>query len=353
MNAAMAVATPRGAAWIVVVGASAGGVDSLRRFVAHLPSDLAAAVAVVLHITPNARSLLPQILGRACDLPVAHAIDGMAIEAGTVTVGPPGVHLAIAGQQFELRSGAAENGVRPAVDVLFRTAAATFGPRCVGIVLSGTRDDGAAGLQAIHAAGGVALVQDPDDAAYPSMPEAAIARTGTVHLIAPPEALARSLAGIVAGTDDAGDGPEAPPPTAPVVVAQSRKMPSRFSCPDCGGPLEEPNGIGQPDFRCHVGHAWNIESLDTSQTTEVERALWTPWSPRRRSRPSRPAADGRHSRRAGSRRARGPVGAPAGQSPVRLHRVQAHVARTAHPAPDAGRRGRVLRPVPGASGGQP
>jgi two-component system chemotaxis response regulator CheB len=160
---------------VVAIGASAGGVEALTRLVALLPGDLRAAVFVVLHVMEGATSVLPRILSRAGSLTAANAREGEPVEAGRVYVAPPGSHLTLEGAVVRVGRGPRENGHRPAVDPLFRGAAESFGPRAAAVVLSGTRDDGTAGLQKIKRLGGVTLVQDPAEALYDGMPRNAIA----------------------------------------------------------------------------------------------------------------------------------------------------------------------------------
>ena len=160
---------------IIVVGASAGGVETLSRLVSDLPEDLPAAVFVVLHVGPHWTTALPRILARQTKLPLDHARDGEPIEPGRVYVARPDHHLLVERGVVRVTAGPKEDGHRPSIDALFRSAAAGFGPRVVGVVLSGTLDDGTAGLRAIHERGGLAVVQDPDDALFPGMPESALA----------------------------------------------------------------------------------------------------------------------------------------------------------------------------------
>ena len=159
---------------MVVVGTSSGGVEALMELCGGLPEDLPAAVFVVVHFPEGAPSVLPSILNRAGPLKAVHPEDGDPIENGRIYVAPPGLHLLVERGRVRLVRGPRENLHRPAVDPLFRTAAVAYGPRAVGVVLTGARDDGTAGLLAIKRRGGVAVVQDPDDALFSGMPQSAL-----------------------------------------------------------------------------------------------------------------------------------------------------------------------------------
>jgi two-component system chemotaxis response regulator CheB len=181
---------------IVVIGASAGGVASLVQITKGLPPDLPAAIFVVVHVSASFRSHLPEILARCGTLPVRHAVDGEAFERGRIYVAPPGHHLVIDETRTCLTLEPRENQVRPAVDPLFRSAALAHGPRVVGVILTGGLSDGTAGLGAIKAHGGVAVVQDPADAAVPGMPASALAHVAVDHLV-PLSEMAQTIARIV------------------------------------------------------------------------------------------------------------------------------------------------------------
>ena len=159
---------------IVVIGASSGGVDALMRLVARLPAGLPAAVHVVQHTGPGAPGLLGKILDRAGPLAVRMAGDDEPFAFGEIRVAPPDHHLVLTTEGVRLDRGPTENRVRPAIDVLFRSAAIALGPRVIGVVLTGNSSVGAAGLRAIKQGGGVSLVQSPEDAQYPAMPRNAI-----------------------------------------------------------------------------------------------------------------------------------------------------------------------------------
>ena len=167
---------------IILIGASAGGVQALSAVVGGLPKELPAAVFVVLHIAPYGRSAMPAILARAGALPATQAEDGEPIEPGRVYVAPADHHLMLEPGLVRLSRAPAENGQRPSVDVLFRSAAQTYGPRCIGVVLTGNLGDGAAGLAEVKKHGGLAVVQDPDEADYPSMPRSALHNVEVDHV---------------------------------------------------------------------------------------------------------------------------------------------------------------------------
>ena len=178
---------------VVVVGASAGGVEALSQLVSRLPGNLPAAVLITMHVASHATSILPSILERAGSLPCAHAVDGTPILKRRVYVAPPNRHLLMRLGRVALSLGPKENGSRPAVDAMFRAAAREYGRRVVGVVLSGTLDDGTAGLAAIRALGGLCLAQKPDTAMYRGMPQSAIS-AGVVDAVLDIPAIAALIA---------------------------------------------------------------------------------------------------------------------------------------------------------------
>src|SRR4051812_26418387 len=259
---------PRGPA-VVVAGASAGGVEALVGLVRSLPASFPHPVLGVLHVSPTGTSVLPAILGRACALPVSVPGDGEQLRGGHVYVAPPDCHLVVDESRMRLSSAPRENGHRPAIDATMRTAAAAYGAAVIGIVLSGTRDDGTAGLMAIKAGGGTAIVQDPHEALYPAMPLSAMAHVE-------PDAVLR-IAGMAAwilehrpAPDGATKG-EAPmsanePDDDPrlTAVEGTGDLPrsaagegTRYTCPDCVGVLFERHEGNLPRFQCSVGHVFS------------------------------------------------------------------------------------------------
>jgi two-component system chemotaxis response regulator CheB len=271
---------------LVVVGASAGGVEALRALVGGLRADFAASVVVVLHVPASSPSALPSILSRAGRLPVRQAANEDPLIPGTILVAPPDHHVIVYDDAVTLSRGPRENGHRPAIDVLFRSAARTKASRVVGVVLSGGLDDGAAGMHAIAQRGGACVVQDFADALHSSMPRAAAAAVPEALLVPMSrmgEALHELVGTPVVGTDDP------PPSPGPTMEMETRMAdldpkamhaehrpgrPSGFACPDCHGVLFELDDEPMLRFRCRVGHAWSPESLVAQQTADLEGALW-------------------------------------------------------------------------------
>jgi two-component system, chemotaxis family, protein-glutamate methylesterase/glutaminase len=277
---------------LILLGASAGGVEAVSAAVAGFPVDLNAAVCVVIHLRPDAASRLPEILARVTPLSVVAARNGMALQPGVVYVGVPDLHMLIeAGEDDEPRvrlvRGPRENRTRPAVDPLFRSAALAFGPRVVAVVLSGALDDGTAGLWAVKDRGGLAVVQEPEDAAVPSMPSSALAEVAVDH-VAPARELGPLIARLalqpVPVQPSKGRQPieelEREVGIAAIDEASHSRserygQPSRFTCPDCGGVLWELRGEGPLRFRCEVGHAHSPATLAETQTEAAEAAMWS------------------------------------------------------------------------------
>lgn len=268
---------------IVVIGASAGGVEAISTIVADLPRDLRAAVFVVLHLAKG-RSMLPEILTRAGHLPAIHPNDQDRLEYGHIYVARPDHHLVLGPDTVRVVHGPTENGCRPAIDPLFRSAARVYGPRVIGIVLTGGLDDGTAGLAAVKEAGGIAIVQDPEEAFAPSMPRSAQALVDVDHVL-PLREMGVMISDLTrkeiepppltAGVHVAPIEPDlAEPPIALHETDRPGKV-SIFTCPECHGTLWEADDRGIVRFRCRVGHVYSAESMLAAHSDSVDRALWT------------------------------------------------------------------------------
>jgi two-component system, chemotaxis family, protein-glutamate methylesterase/glutaminase len=269
---------------IIVVGASAGGVEALTEFVGTLPRNLPAAVFIVLHIPAQSPSQLPKILNRFAFLEAIHPEDGMKIEYGYIYVAMPDHHMLIEQGKVRIVHGPKENRHRPAIDPLFRSAAKVYGPRVVGVVLTGSRDDGTAGLLAIKRCGGIAVVQDPNEALYPSMPTSALENVEIDYTL--PLADIGPLLERLAREEVQGEGGSPVAEDMEMEIRQDEAdttimnseahvgMPSPFSCPGCGGVLWEIQDGELLRFRCRVGHGFSIESMMDEQAVVLESALW-------------------------------------------------------------------------------
>lgn len=269
---------------IIVVGASAGGVEALVKVVRGLPSDLPGAVFVVLHVPPYATSALPRILNSAGPLPAVHAVDGEPIERGRIYVAPPDYHLLVDLGRVRVTRGPRENRHRPAVDPLFRSAARSYGPRTVGVVLTGALDDGTAGLLAIKKRGGVAIVQDPDEALFSGMPAGALEYVDVDECLSLRD-IAPALARISREpADEEGGHPvsEELEIESKIAVLDETALEREYSfgqlagfaCPDCKGPLWEIHDGELLRFRCRTGHAFTAEGLVAGQSEALEEALY-------------------------------------------------------------------------------
>lgn len=270
---------------ILVIGASSGGVEATAWLVGGLPADLPAAVFVVVHIPEAAPSMLPRILDRAGPLSAAHPAGGEPIEHGRVYVAPPGLHLLVERGRVRVAHGPKENRHRPAVDPLFRSAATAYGPRVAGVILTGARNDGTAGLLAVKRRGGVAVVQEPDEALFSGMPESALEYVDVDHRLPlekiPPllDRLAREESPKEEGEYPVPDEMEYESKAAGLdpTVLENQHPPgtvSAFTCPDCAGPLYEMQDGDLARFRCRVGHAYTPESMLDEKDEALESALY-------------------------------------------------------------------------------
>ena len=261
---------------IIVIGASAGGVEALRQVIAGLPGDLNAAVFITLHIGAH-RSDLPWLLSRAGLLPVTHPVDGEEIRAGQVYVAPPDHHMLVEAGCIRLTKGPRENWARPAIDPLFRSAARAYGSSVIGVILTGGLNDGPAGMFEVKVRGGTSVVQDPSDAVTPNMPQSVIANV-TVDYVVPVKDIAALLTRLV--TDHHSTQPIIVHPTGD---SQERGMTAEFTlnqpvavtCPDCGGALRQSELGTLTQFSCHIGHVYTAEVMLATQFLTMERSLET------------------------------------------------------------------------------
>jgi two-component system, chemotaxis family, protein-glutamate methylesterase/glutaminase len=265
----------------IVIGASAGGLRALQGLVACLPRELPAACFAVLHMQRSHDSQLAAILNAHGTLTAKFAEDGELPRRGMLFLAPPGRHLVLQQDRIRLSDGPREHYWRPSVDVLFRTAAVAFGSRVVGVVLSGSMDDGVAGLSAVRACGGEALVQHPEEAEYAEMPHAALQRVEGARGL-PIAELCDEIVRLARA--EARESPSIPPEleleariaTDPSNLASALAMPnelSLYNCPECGGPLAAEHD--RPlRFRCTVGHGFTAASLQDGIRSQIEASLW-------------------------------------------------------------------------------
>ncbi|TGV81426.1 chemotaxis protein CheB [Mesorhizobium sp. M00.F.Ca.ET.149.01.1.1] len=266
---------------LIAIGASAGGVEPLRRIVGDLPQGLPAAVFIVLHV--GEVSYLANILDRAGPLKAMVARNGATFETGRVYVAPPDFHLLLHDGHMLRRRGPRENLARPAIDPLFHSAALRYGARVVGVLLSGSLSDGTAGLRAIKAVGGIAVVQHPKDTLVPAMVESALDHVAVDHCLP-----AAELGGLLAklAVEPAGETLPAPPAVRleAAIAAQEHSTMKKedrlgelsvFTCPECHGPLWEIEDGDMVRYRCHTGHAFTADAMMEAQALEADEILWS------------------------------------------------------------------------------
>jgi two-component system chemotaxis response regulator CheB len=273
---------------VIAIGGSAGGLGALTRILADLPADLPAAVLAVLHMPATSKSRLPVILQRRGRLPAVVPTVPEVLEEGTIYVALPDRHLMVGRGEVYLGHGPRENGHRPAIDTLFRTAARHYGPAAVGVVLCGTLDDGSAGLRAIRRRG-TAVVVDPADCDFHDMPESAIAAAEPQHVVSLSEMgplLTELVQRPVPVPSWLGMAPAAPPDESAgkeaAIMGRSEELwgddrpgrPSGYTCPDCHGVLWEIEEGPVPHFECRIGHRVSPETLLEQRVDEVEGAIW-------------------------------------------------------------------------------
>jgi two-component system chemotaxis response regulator CheB len=269
---------------IVVMGASAGGLETLRALLHALPGDFPLPICIVVHSAPEAPGLLGEILDRAGPLQVSNGRNRERLVARHVYVAPPDCHLLIEPGVLRVTKGPRENGFRPAIDPLFRSAAQVYGPGAIGVVLSGSLDDGTAGLWAIKQLGGTAVVQDPADALFPGMAENAL-RHVHVDYVVPLVDIAPLLAALASQPIAGRSSVHVPEQVeTEVKIAMEHNPidagleqlgePSRFACPECHGVLLQLQEGTRTRFRCHTGHAYSVASLLAAIADGIEDSLW-------------------------------------------------------------------------------
>ena len=266
---------------VVAIGASAGGVEALSRLAGGLSTDMPYAYLMALHVPAGAPSILARIINRSGPLPAVTPENGTKLEPAHIYVSTPDRHLLVSDHRVVLSQGPTENGHRPAINALFRSVALTFGPRAVGVLLSGVLDDGVLGLAAIRSRGGTTLGQSPEDALFPAMPLNARNAGVLDH-----EANAADMGSLLKELAQREIQELNMEPDARMELENRIAMTSRYStdfdtqelgpasgytCPDCNGSLVS---IGEGHFRCRVGHAWTPDALLNARDDEVEGALW-------------------------------------------------------------------------------
>lgn len=267
---------------VFVIGGSAGSIEFLRKLLPQLPPDLQAAIFIVVHLRRSRPSNLATVLNKSSRLPVCSATDQSPIEIGRVYVAPADFHLYLKSDKMRLIRGPLENHTRPAIDVLFRSAAVAYREYVTGVILSGMLDDGTVGLQAIKRCGGMAIVQSPEDASFTSMPKQAIAHND-VDYVVPVSKMGQILY-------ERTQHQPLNTTTVPKELLLESQMVERKtggankmaeigemvpqSCPSCGGPLWEISHSQTLRYRCHIGHAFTAQALAETQDTAIEEALW-------------------------------------------------------------------------------
>jgi two-component system chemotaxis response regulator CheB len=269
--------------FIITIGASAGGLNAINEVVSQLPEDLNAAVFVVIHLAKvGLGNFLLTRLQKYTSFHCVLAEEGQEIERGHIYIAPPGVHLLIKDGKIGLGHGPAENRWRPSIDVLFRSAAAHFGDRTIGIILTGYLNDGTAGMSAIKRCNGYCIVQDPAQAEYPDMPQSVLDSV-PVDFCVPLIKIVGSILSIIKSAEPA-------PASVPPDVAKEAKIAENavvsleaaanlgekapYVCPDCGGSLWSMNTGDIKRYRCYVGHSYYENELLIKQAESLEATLW-------------------------------------------------------------------------------
>jgi two-component system chemotaxis response regulator CheB len=250
---------------IIVIGASAGGVETLRELMNQLPANLPAAVFVIMHVYPRTQSLLPEIFSRSGPLPAEPAENGSPIDPGRIYVAPPDKHLVIERDHIHLSSGPKEHHQRPCINVTFRSAALAYDGRVTGVILTGQMDDGTAGMWEIKRRGGVTVVQNPEEAIFPSMPLSVLREVAVDYTVRVAE-MGPLLCRLATGEGEQKRTEVKKTPMEPILTD--------LTCPDCRGTIwEVPSGNGS-EYRCRVGHAYSAKSMLAEHFAAQEKALY-------------------------------------------------------------------------------
>jgi two-component system, chemotaxis family, protein-glutamate methylesterase/glutaminase len=256
----------------------------MKKLVAGLPERFPATILLVQHMSPAAPGKLPQILTNAGPLPASFPADFEPLKSGHIYVAPPDHHLLLEKGHVRLTRGPKENRFRPSIDALFRSAAYAYGPRTVGVVLTGLLDDGTAGLWAVKDRGGTAIVQDPGEAVAPSMPQSAMQYVEVDHSL--PISGIAPLLNELAHTPAAEEGVHAMSERIKMEIDIAKEDTaidkgiqdlfgaSNYTCPECHGALLQLKEGGILRFRCHTGHAYSSGTLLEEGKKMAEDSLW-------------------------------------------------------------------------------
>jgi two-component system chemotaxis response regulator CheB len=269
--------------YVVCIGASAGGLNAVSELVSHLPSSLHAAVFVVLHLFKSSiGEILAEKIRKSTALPCGIAKHGETIKPGHIYMAPPDAHMLVKNDKIIIGRGPQENRFRPSIDVLFRSAAAHYGERTIGVVLTGYLNDGTAGMEAIRQSGGHCIVQDPNEAEYPDMPLSVLENMQVDHSVS-----LREIGKVIVDTIDNGEIRGIKPPLN--VLAESDMVEKAatdikhvaslgekdiYACPDCGGGLWKVKNGDTEHYRCHIGHAYSEKDLVLKQAESIENTIW-------------------------------------------------------------------------------
>lgn len=266
---------------ILAIGTSAGGVEALLSLARSFPGDFPAAVLVTLHLSSEFRSSLDEVLNRAGALRAVFAKEDEPVRKGHIYIAPVDRHMLMIGDRLVLGHGSRENNARPAIDPMMRSVAACCGSRAIGVVLTGTLNDGASGLWAIDQCGGITVIQDPNDAAFPDMPLNALNRLQPDHVVTL-AAMPKLLSSLV--TQSAGDQMPVPESVkfeieiarggyATIEQMDGFGRRSGLACPDCHGAMWEVDEGDLVRYRCHVGHTYTAELMSVALDENLRRAL--------------------------------------------------------------------------------